>query len=179
MRKFIKSITSLCLVFLLGFLVACKTEKMEMTEKLTLASTMIGEVEFENSDKTKLEFEDKEWIVSGEVESMSAAQKSAFGVDTVTHVVVFKFEFDKERTIDYFKIQGDTTKVYSTDKNEENYVGSITELLDSESSEDAFCYLVLSANTKEYNLTARYTDDVENVIKIKIDASLVSASSEE
>ena len=102
----------------------------------------------------------------------------AFGIDGVTHMVVLKFLFDDERTIDYFKIQGETTKVYSTNKNDENYVGSISGLLDNESGEDAFCYLILSANTKEYNLTARYTDGVEFVSKITIDATLVAAKDE-
>ena len=54
----------------------------------------------------------------------------------------------------------------------------ITELLDNESGEDAFCYLVLSANTKEYEFTAKYTDGVESVFKMKIEATLSSAKSE-
>lgn len=178
MKKIIKTFVSVCMVLVSIFLVACKKESKEYSEKISLAKTMIGEVEFENSDKVKLDDNENEWVVSGEIESMSSAQKSAFGVDSVTHVVVLKFEFDDERTIDYFKIKGETTKVYSTNKDDENYVGSISELLDSESSEDAFCYLILSANTKNYELTAKYTDDVENVINLKITATLVSASAE-
>ena len=136
---------------------------------------MLGEVEFESLDKVKLSGGEKDYVVEGEIEAMTAAQKSAFGVEGVTHIVVVKFEFDDERTIDYFKIEGETTKVYSADKNDDGYVGSLTDLLDNDSSEDAYCYLILSANTKEYKLTSRYTDKVEVVIRLKINATLVSA----
>lgn len=178
MKRVFKTILSFCLVFVAITFVACGKEEDDKKEKLSLAKTMLGEIEFENSDKIDLDEEDDVYVLEGEIESMSAAQKSAFGVDGVTHVVVFKFEFDKERTIDYFKIEGETTKVYSTDKSDEYYVGSLTELLDNDSSEDAFCYLILSANTKEYKLVSRYTDDVETEIKLKIKASLVSATAE-
>jgi hypothetical protein len=178
MRKMIKSIFVIFLGFVALVCVACEKKYVMTKEKISLAKTVLSEVEFENSEKVKLSQQDDEWIVSGEIESMSAAQKNAFGVDDVTHVVVVKFEFDKERTIDYFKIEGETTKVYSSNKDDKNYVGSLTELLDNDSSEDAFCYLILSANTKEYKLVSKYTDDVESEIKLKIEASLVSASAE-
>lgn len=178
MKGVFKSILSFCLLFVVATFVACGKEVDSVAEKLTLAKTMLGEVEFENSDKVDLEEDNDMYVINGEIESMSAAQKNAFGVDDVTHVVVVKFEFDKERTIDYFKIEGETTKVYSSNKDDKNYVGSLTELLDNDSSEDAFCYLILSANTKEYKLVSKYTDDVESEIKLKIEASLVSASAE-
>lgn len=178
MNNLLKSIFIVVLGFVSLVCISCGKNVIESNEKITLAKTILGEVEFENNDKVKIDRNEDEWIVSGEIEAMSAAQKSAFGVDGVTHTVVLKFLFDDERTIDYFKIQGETTKVYSTNKNDENYVGSISGLLDNESGEDAFCYLILSANTKEYNLTARYTDGVEFVSKITIDATLVSAKDE-
>ena len=178
MGKVMKSIFVLCLGLISFVCVACEKKTQKPAEEITLAKTILGEVEFKNSDKVKLEQNNDEWIVSGEIETMSPAQKSSFGVDDVSHVVVLKFEFDNERTIDYFKIKGETIKVYSTDKSDENYVGTISELLDNEKGEDAFCYLVLSANTKEYELTSRYTDGTESVVSIKIEASLSSAKSE-
>ena len=89
-----------------------------------------------------------------------------------------KFVFDKERTIDTFEIKGQLTKVYSTDKNVQNYVGSLSSILDNEDGEDAFCYLILSANIKDYTLTAKYSDSTSSVVKVKIDARLVTAVSE-
>lgn len=178
MRKMIKSIFVIFLGFVALVCVACEKKYVMAKEKISLAKTVLSEVEFENSEKVKLKQQDDEWIVSGEIESMSVAQKSAFGVDGVTHIVVFKFEFDNERTIDYFKIDGETVKVFATDKNVEGYIGSISELLDNEPGEDAFCYLVLSANTKEYDISSRYTDGTESVISLKIEATLSSAKAE-
>ncbi len=178
MRRLLKSVfvIALAIVSIIG--VACGEKDDTINEKISLAKTVLGEVEFKNSEKVKLNQNENEFVVSGEIEGMSAAQKSEFGLDGVTHVVVLKFVFDDERTIDYFKIDGDVEKVYSTDKNTENYVGSISELLDNEPGEDSFCYLVLSSNTKEYKLTSRYTDGRESVIELKIEATLSSAKSE-
>ena len=176
MRKFTKIAFVICFSFCLLIVVACEKMSYSSSEKIVLAETVFNEIEFKNSDKVKLKQQDDKWIVSGEIELMSDAQISSFGLKDVTHCVVLKFEFDKERTIDYFKIEGETTKVYSTDKNEENYVGSITSLLDNEFGDDAFCYLILSANTKDYEFVSRYSDGVESVIKLKIDAVLVSAT---
>ena len=50
--------------------------------------------------------------------------------------------------------------------------------LDNEEGEDAFCYLILSANTKEYTLTAKYSDSTESTILLKINARLVTAVAE-
>ena len=93
-------------------------------------------------------------------------------------MIVVKFEFDKERTIDSFTIRGDVTKVYSTNKNDENYVGSLSSLLDNKDGEDAYCNLILSANTKEYTLISKYSDDTTSEIKLKINATLVTAVAE-
>lgn len=178
MKKILKSIFVIFFGLIAVICVACENKVLMGNEKITLAKTVLGEVEFENSEKVKLDKEGDNWVVSGEIETMSPAQKSSFGLDDVSHVVVLKFEFDNERTIDYFKIKGETVKVFSTDKNNENYVGTISELLDNEKGEDAFCYLVLSANTKEYELTSRYTDGTESVISLTIEASLSSTKAE-
>lgn len=178
MRNIIKAIAVLSLGIISFFCVACEKKYDKSAEEISLAKTILGEVEFENSEKVKLKQDENEWVVSGEIEAMSPAQVSAFGVEDVTHVVVLKCLFDKERTIDYFKIKGETLKVFSTDKTDEGYVDSISNLLDNDPGEDAYCYLILSANTKEYELTTKYTDGVESVIEIKIDAVLSSAKSE-
>ena len=178
MKNMLKSIFIIFLGLISFICVACEKKDINQNEKISLAKTILGEVEFENSDKVKIAQNKNEWVVSGEIETMSFAQKSSFGVDDVTHVVVLKFEFDKERTIDYFEIKGETVKVYSTDKNEQNYVGSISDLLDNDEGEDAFCYLILSANTKNYELTSRYTDGVESVMKLVIDATLSTSIAE-
>lgn len=179
MKKLLKRIFCLSLMMMVGFFAACGSNSTKVAEKITLAKTILSEVEFENSEKVKLEQNDDQVKITGEIEAMSDAQKSAYGVNSVTHTVVVKFEFDKEKTIDSFKIKGDVIKVYSTDKNDEFYVGSISSLLDNESSDDAFCYLILSANTNSYVLTASYSDSTESEIKLTIDANLVTAKTED
>lgn len=178
MKKVIKYITSVLLVILAIFVVACGEVKQKVGETLTLDKTVLSEVEFENSEKVKIKQTENLVEITGEIEAMSVSQKNAFGVDGVTHVVVVKFMFDKERTIDTFEIKGDVTKVYSTDKMKENYVGSISGLLDNDSGDDAYCYLILSANTKEYLLTCDYTDSTSSKITLKINATLVTANEE-
>lgn len=178
MRKFIKRTIVVVMLFISICGVACGVMKNSVAEKVTLAKVVLNEVEFENSDKVELKQNNDEIKITGEIEAMSKAQKSAFGVNDATHVFVIKFEFDDERTIDSFEIKGDITKVYSTDKNTENYVDSISNLLDNKPSEDAYCNLILSANTKNYILTCKYSDSTESVIKITVDADLVTAVSE-
>lgn len=173
-KKFIGVISAILLFVMVG----CGTNNKAFAEEITLGKTILGEVEFENSEKVKLEKEDDGYEITGQIEAMSPAQVSEFGDEDVTHVVVIKFMFDKERTIDSFEIKGEVTKVYSTDKNVENYVGSISGLLDNDEGEDAFCYLILSANTKEYTLTAKYSDSTTSEIKLEIDATLVTATAE-
>ena len=177
-NKIIVSIMSLFLMFVVLTFVACKTPKIVFAESVTLDDVVLSEVEFENSEKVKIEKSDDGYKIMGEIESMSVAQVNAFGLDDVTHVVILKFEFDKERTIDSFSIKGNTTKVYSTNKDEENYVGSLSSLLDNEDGEDAYCRLILSANTKEYILMSKYTDGTISELKIKIEATLVTAMAE-
>lgn len=178
MRKIVKNTLIVILTFVSFCFVACGESKTKTAEEVTLAKTVLGEVEFENSEKVKLKQDENNVVISGEIEAMSDAQKSAFGVDGVTHVVVIKFMFDDERTIDSFEIKGSVTKVYSTDKTVENYVGSISELLENKPSEDAYAKLILSANTKNYTLTCKYSDSTKSVINLKIDANLVTAVAE-
>lgn len=180
MKKILKVLMVCCCVLVLAFgFVACdKTSECSVAEKVTLAKTTLGEVEFENSENVKLEQDCDKVVISGEIDAMSTAQVAEFGVEDVSHVVVLKYLFDKERTISSFEIKGETTKVFSTDETDENYVGSISDLLDSESDEDAFCYLILSANTKEYSLKACYSDDTCSTINVSISATLLETNAE-
>lgn len=177
MKYLLKTIFAFCSVFIVAFtVVACGNNGgCKIAESVTLAKTTFGEVEFENSEKVKLKQDCGEVEITGEIEAMSSAQVAEFGVQDVTHVVVLKFMFDKERTISYFEIKGETTKVYSTNSEDLNYVGSISDLLDSESDEDAYCYLILSASTKEYELTSKYTDGTTSEIDVEIKATLLTA----
>ena len=169
----------LCALLMSTILVACgNNDCSKVAEKVSLSKAIYSEVEYENADTVKLEQDCDVVEIKGVIEAMSNSQKSTYGVDDVTHVVVVKFEFDKERTLECFEIKGDTTKVYSTDSSVENYVGTLTELLDNETSEDAYTNLILSANTKNYKLTAKYTDDTISEIEIKITATLATAESE-
>lgn len=182
MKKYAKLLLSVMFVFVLAFtLVACgeknnkDNEKCDTAEKISLTTATIGEVEFDNADTVKLEQDCDEVVVSGKIDSMSASQKAAYGVEDITHVFAVKFEFDKERTLKTFEIKGKTTKVYSTDNTLENYVGSLTDLLDSSGDEDAYAKLVLSANTKEYKLKSVYTDGTISEISIDVSAALAEA----
>ena len=179
MKKLLKVSTSVFLMIMLAFgLVACGSNDCKVKETVTLAKTVLGEVEFENGDQVTLKQDCDKVVIGGNIDAMSAAELSEFGVEDVTHVVVLKFMFDKEKTIDSFEIKGAVTKVYSTDETQENYAGSITDLLDNDADEDAFTYLVLSANTKEYTLTSKYTDGTSSVLSVVIDATLVLAEAE-
>lgn len=178
MKNIFKLIYCFSLALLLIFSVSCGVKKEQSREVVSLSETVLSEVEFENSDKTKIEQMEGLYEITGEITAMSKAQKSAFGVQDVTHVVVIKFVFDKERTIDTFEIKGNVTKVYSTDKTKENYVGSLSSILDNKSSEDAYSILILSANTKEYTLTSTYSDGTVSKINLNITANLVTAEAE-
>lgn len=186
MKKVIKSIFSIALMVVVGVLfVACgnKTPKAQeetntIPEKVSLSSAMLGEVEFANADTVELSQDGETVVISGKVDAMSASQKNAYGVESITHVVVLKVDFDKERTLKTFMIKGNTTKVYSSDSSEENYVGSLTDLLDNEEGEDAFCNLILSVQTKQYTLKAVYTDNTEREITVNVETTLATASAE-
>ena len=185
MKKFLKLCTffSVITILCLG-LIACNytntdnANSKKLNETIELSSTTLGDVEFENSDTVKLDKNDNEFIVSGSINAMSDSQKIAFGVEEVTHSVSLKLTFDKKKTISSFEIIGNTTKVYSDSKDVENYVGSISDLLDNEDGEDSYCYLVLSANTKDYKFKITYTDHTTNEISLKINATLATAIEE-
>ncbi len=147
-------------------------------EKVSFEKATLKEVEFEPSEGSKIKQEGSTVTVSGTIDAMSESQKIAFGKEGITHVVPLKFTFDKERTISKFEIKGDEIKVYSDSKDVENYVGSITELLDSEAGEDSYCYLILSAKTDCYKLISTYTDGTESTIELKIVATLATATAE-
>lgn len=155
-----------------------KNETCNTAEKITLASAVLGEVEFTNADTVKLEQDCDEVDITGTVSKMSASQKTAYGLESVDHVVVVKMMFDKERTLSSFELKGDIVKVFSTDNTVENYAGSISDLLDSESGEDAYCYLILSAERKDYTLTSKYSDGTKSVISVEVSATLANADAE-
>ena len=183
MKKVFKSISTFVLLFAMCFaFVACGSEgrgnNKTVGESVELSSAMLGEIQFDNSDTVRIEQNERDVKISGKIDAMSKSQKNAFGVDDATHVVALKLTFDKERTIASFKIQGDIIKVYSDEKNVDNYVGSISDLLDNESGEDSYCNLILSANTKEYKLITEYSDGHESVLNLKIEATLASSSAE-
>lgn len=181
MKKLILTLSIfLCAALFCFNFVACKNGKNSehSGEAVELAETTIGEISFENSESTKISSEGKEYIISGKIDKMSDAQKNAFGVEDVSHVVCIKFVFDREKTLDSFEIVGAIKKVYSTDQSVENYAGSLSELLDNNDGEDAYCLLVLSAGTKKYDLVCNYSDRSRSVISLKIEAALVSAEEE-
>lgn len=182
MKKRLKNISIFVLtLFVMVGASACNfmsNNECKTAEKLELSSAVINEVEFKNGDNVSLKQECKEVFVEGQIDAISEAQKSAFGQSDVTHVVVLKMTFDKERTLDSVEIKGANTKVFSTNPEDENYAGGLTDLLDNESGEDAYCNLVLSANTKNYSITAKYSDGHESQITIEITASLATAQVE-
>jgi len=192
MNKHLKKILmlSLALLFCITF-ISCgsknnnnsnnndnNNQQVTISEKVELSKAMISDVEFENDDGVKIDKNGDTFTVSGIITAMSDSQKTAFGVDDVTHTVALKFTFDKEKTISTFEIKGNTTKVFSVDENVENYVGSITDLLDNEDNEDAYCHLVLSANTKNYTFKATYSDKSTSIIKLNVDATLATSTEE-
>ncbi len=188
MRKILTRLSMFMFVICLSFvLVSCGKSNGNnnqngggaTAEKVSLSKVMLEDVEFENSKETKIKQENGEIEVSGTIDAMSKSQKLKYGDENVTHVVALKFSFDKERTLSKFEIEGKQTKVYSTDKNTQNYVGSITDLLDSEDGEDSFCYLILSAETEEYKFVSTYTDGTESKVKLEIEATLATATVEE
>ena len=182
MKKSFKFLSLIVFSFVMALsLVACgKTQKPDNTiaEKVELSKVVLNEVEFTNSDSVKLKQDGDEVEISGTIDAMSDSQISTYGVQDVTHVVGLKVTFDKEKTLKYFKIKGNTTKVFSDNSADENYAGALTDLLDNESGEDAYTNLVLSANTKEYTLTVKYTDESTQEIDVEIKATLATANAE-
>lgn len=182
MKKSFKILSLFMFSFILAFsLVACggsKNNDNTIAEKVELSKVVLNEVEFNNSDAVKLKQDGDDIEISGTIDAMSESQKTTYGVQDVTHVVALKVTFDKEKTLKSFEIKGNTTKVFSENSADENYAGSLSDLLDNESSEDAYTNLVLSANTKEYTLTATYTDESTSEIEIEIKATLATAEAE-
>ena len=182
MKKFKIITVALMVMFICFSAVACSftpnDEPKGVSEKVELSQATLGSVEFENADTVEIKQENDIVTVSGVITAMTDAEKTAFGIDDVTHAVTLKLTFDKEKTISSFELAGDTIKVFSDNENDQNYVGSLTDVLDNEENDDAFCYLILSANTKEYTMTATYTDKTSSVIKLKIEATLATAVSE-
>lgn len=182
MKKSLKIISLFMFSFLLAFsLVACGGSQKKddtISEKVELSKVVLNEVEFNNSEAVKLKQEGDEVEITGTIDAMSESQKTTYGVQDVTHVVALKVTFDKEKTLKLFEIKGNTTKVFSENSTDENYAGSLSELLDNESGEDAYTNLVLSANTKEYTLTAKYTDESVSEIEIEIKATLATGEAE-
>lgn len=185
MKKILKSLTTISFVMMFAvFMVACGSGTSEpdtgkiIPEKVTLATTTLSEVEFANADTVKLEQKNTDVTISGKIDAMSESQKSAFGVNDATHVVALKVSFDKERTLKTFELKGNVTKVYSSDSEVENYVGSLSDLLDNDGGDDSYCNLLLSAQTKNYTLKAIYTDGTTREMKINITATLATASAE-
>ena len=184
MKKIIKSLCMTFVLLMMSFsIVACgsgeknKETPKQIPEKISLASSvMLGEVEFENADTVKIQQDADKVKISGTISKMSASQKNAYGVESVDHVVCLKFVFDKERTLSKVKLKGEIVKVFSSDSTEENYVGSLTDLLDNEPSEDAYCYLILSAERKNYEITCEYSDETKSVVYVDIDATLANAN---
>lgn len=176
-------ILPICLIICFGLIACNKTSSdnantKTVAETIKLSSTILDDVEFENSDTVKLDKKDNTYLVTGTINSMTKSQTIAFGVQDVTHIVALKFTFDKEKTLSSFEIIGNTTKVFSDNKDAENYVGSLSDLLDNESGEDAYCDLVLSANTKTYKLKTTYSDHTTSEITLSIDATLATSSEE-
>ncbi len=184
MKKLLKIMLAFSLVLFLSVgLVACNETNdnkggsdSKPAETVELTKAMLSDVEFENSEAVEIKQDDSTYTISGTIDAMSDSQKTAYGVEDVTHVVILKFTFDKERTLSEFEIEGSTTKVYSDSQDVENYAGSLTELLDNGENEDAYCNLILSAHTESYRLTATYTDGTESTIEIKITATLATAT---
>ena len=185
MKKIIKCVSIFAFAMLMAVAaVACgksdkkgneNSNKCSVEEKVELGSVVLSEVEFENADTVKLEQDCDEIEISVTNEKMSDSQKTVYGVEDVTHVAVVKVTFDKERTLESFVIKGNLTKVFGSDDTVENYAGTLTGLLDNESGEDAYTNLILSAHTKEYELTAKYTDGTESKLAIEITATLATA----
>lgn len=182
MRKIIKFYGLISFVLIVAVVVcACgfnNNSSCKSNEKIKLQTVVLNEVEFKNSDNVSFNQKCDEIEISGVIDAMSSAEKSVFGVQDVTHVVAVNLTFDKERTLSYLEIKGNNTKVYSTNSDDENFSGNLTDILDNETGEDAYCGLILSANTKNYQLTIKYTDGHESILKIKIDATLAEAVSE-
>lgn len=182
MKKIINNL-SLSVLLAIVFIMACACGNLggqdcATAEKVKLQNVVLNEVEFTNSDTVTLIQECDDVRIGGTISAMTDAQKNVYGTNDVTHVVALNVLFDKERTLSYVELKGNVTKVYSTNSEDANYVGKLTDLLDNESGEDAFSNIILSANSKNYTITAKYTDGHSSTINIIINATLVTAEAE-
>lgn len=184
MKIFKKLILIIMITFIPFITIACgstvkgNNSKNGPSEKIELTKAVLNEVEFENAKTVSIKQEEHNFTISGTIDAMSKSQKNIFGVDDITHIFVIKLTFDRERTLSSFELKGNTTKVYSDNSSDDNYVGSLTDLLDNDDGEDSYAILILSANTKKYTLTAKYTDDTESEIQVKVVATLATATEE-
>lgn len=178
MKNLLKNIVMFALLICISISCVSCGEKKQSAEKIELTTAVLGDVEFENSEETEIERDGDTYTISGTIDAMSDSQKIAFGDDDVTHIVALKFTFDTERTISSFKIEGNKIKVYADEDSDENFAGSLTDLLDSSDGEDAYANLILSASTEEYLLTTTYTDETVSTITLKITATLATAEAE-
>lgn len=180
MKKLKILFSLMIMIFMSASIVSCGLtgNDKKIAEKVELADVKFEDVDFKNSDAVELKQDDNVVTISGTIDAMSDAQKEAYGKDGITHVVTLKFKFDKEKTLSKFELKGNETKVFSDTTSVENYVGSITDLLDSEDDEDAYANLILLANTSEYKLVSTYTDGTVSSIDVKITATLATATTE-
>ena len=177
--KKLKNFIAFIMIFCSMMFIGCgMNDESKIAEKVELSTVEINNVKFKNSDGVKLEQDKNMVTISGNIDSMNDAQKEAFNKSGITHIIAVKFKFDTERTLSKFEMKGNETKVYSDNTGVANYAGSLTEFLDSKDGEDAYVYLVLSANTEEYKLTSTYTDGTVSVLELKITATLATASAE-
>ena len=181
--KIFKSISFMLMALIVSLqIISCgsgrENNQNGIAEVVELTMAKINEVEFKNSKNVELKQEKNIATVSGIIDAMTNAQKEAFGDESVSHMIVVKLKFDKERTISKFEIKGNKTKVYSDSNSEENYAGKLTDILDNKENEDAYVNLILSANTSTYKFTATYTDGTVSNIDLKITATLAIASAE-
>lgn len=177
--KIIKKLSSIVMIFCVMLFVACgSNEDSKIAEKVELSTVELNNVEFKNAEGVELKQDKNIITVSGNIDAMTDAQKEVFNKSGITHVVSIKFKFDTEKTLSKFEMKGNETKVYSDNTSVANYTGPLSEFLDSKDSEDAFVYLILSANTEKYTLTSTYTDGSVSAIELKITATLATASAE-
>jgi len=115
MNKIFKITSVFILMISVAFMIAC--EKIDngdckVAESIELSSVVFNETEFENAESVEFSQKCDEVEIGGTINAMSAAQKTAFGVQDVSHFVALKIMFDKERTIASFKLAGNVVKCF-------------------------------------------------------------------
>ena len=183
MRKIFKITLSIIKSFVVGdLLIGCgnsgdqqqtnfQNKAAAIAENVELSSAVLGEIEFENASTVNLNKNGNQINITGRVDAMSAAQKNAFGDDSITHVVVLKFTFDTEKTVSSFELKGNVTKVFSTNESDEISPYPTVVIV-------AYCYLILSAGTSQYTLKTKYTDETTSTVIVNMNATLTTANAE-